>query len=123
MSLILKDVEKEPWKVNADNIKENEIVEGKVVRLTSFGAFVEIYTGIEGLVHITEISDENIAKPSEVLKVGQQVKVKILSVDKEEKKISLSIKEAIEKNNEYLQYNDTDDDVTLGDLFKNLKFD
>lgn len=123
MSLILKDVEKEPWKVNADNIKENEIVEGKVVRLTSFGAFVEIYPGIEGLVHITEISDENIAKPSEVLKVGQQVKVKILSVDKEEKKISLSIKEAIEKNNEYLQYNDTDDDVTLGDLFKNLKFD
>lgn len=45
MSLILKDVEKEPWKVNADNIKENEIVEGKVVRLTSFGAFVEIYPG------------------------------------------------------------------------------
>ena len=118
LSLILKDVAKEPWEVHGDSLKEGEIFEGKVVRLTNFGAFVEILPGIEGLVHITEITDSNIAKPSEVLKVGQKVKVKILNVDKNEKKLSLTIKDAIEKNSEYMQYNDSDVGVTIGDLFK-----
>lgn len=122
LSLILKDVAKEPWELHGDSLKEGEIFEGKVVRLTNFGAFVEILPGIEGLVHITEITDENIAKPSEVLKVGQKVKVKILNVDKNEKKLSLTIKDAIEKSNEYMQYNDSDEGVTLGDLFKDFKF-
>ena len=122
LSLILKDVAKEPWELHGDSLKEGEIFEGKVVRLTNFGAFVEILPGIEGLVHITEITDENIAKPSEVLKVGQNVKVKILNVDKNEKKLSLTIKDAIEKSNEYMQYNDSDEGVTLGDLFKDFKF-
>lgn len=118
LSLILKDVAKEPWEVHGDSLKEGEIFEGKVVRLTNFGAFVEILPGIEGLVHITEITDSNIAKPSEVLKVGQKVKVKILNIDKNEKKLSLTIKDAIEKNSEYMQYNDSDEGVTIGDLFK-----
>lgn len=122
LSLILKDVAKEPWEVHGDSLKEGEIFEGKVVRLTNFGAFVEVLPGIEGLVHITEITDSNIAKPSEVLKVGQKVKVKILNVDKNEKKLSLTIKDAIEKSNEYMQYNDSDEGVTLGDLFKDFKF-
>ena len=86
----------------------------------SFGAFVELFPGVEGLVHINEITDENIAKPSDVLEIGQMVKVKVLDVNKEDKRISLSIKDAVERSNEYLQYNDTDDDVTLGDLFKGL---
>lgn len=122
LSLILKDVAKEPWEVHGESLKEGKIFEGKVVRLINFGAFVEILPGIEGLVHITEITDENIAKPSEVLKVGQKVKVKILNVDKNEKKLSLTIKDAIEKNNEYMQYNDSDEGLTLGDLFKDFKF-
>ena len=122
LSLILKDVAKEPWEVHGDSLKEGEIFEGKVVRLTNFGAFVEILPGIEGLVHITEITDSNIAKPSEVLTVGQKVKVKILNVDKNEKKLSLTIKDAIEKSNEYMQYNDSDEGLTLGDLFKDFKF-
>ena len=86
----------------------------------SFGAFVELFPGVEGLVHINEITDENIAKPSDVLEIGQIVKVKVLDVNKENKRISLSIKDAVERSNEYLQYNDNDDDVTLGDLFKDL---
>ena len=85
----------------------------------SFGAFVELFPGVEGLVHINEITDENIAKPSDVLEIGQMVKVKVLDVNKEDKRISLSIKDAIERSNEYMQYNDNDD-VTLGDLFKGL---
>lgn len=123
ISLILKDNEKDPWIVYADSLKEGEIVEGKVVRTTNFGAFVEIYNRIEGLVHITEISDDNIAKVTDVVNVSDIVKVKILSVDKENRKLSLSIKEAIEPNNEYMQYNDNEDEAgtSLADLFKGLK--
>ena len=62
--------------------KDGAVIEGKVVRLTNFGAFVEVLPGVEGLVHITEITDENIAKASDVLTVGQNVKVKVLSVIK-----------------------------------------
>ena len=120
VSLILKDVDKEPWKVHADNIKTGDVIEGKVVKFMSFGAFVELFPGVEGLVHINEITDENIAKPSDVLEIGQMIKVKVLDVNKENKRISLSIKDAVERSNEYMQYNDNDDDVTLGDLFKGL---
>lgn len=120
VSLILKDVDKEPWKVHADNIKTGDVIEGKVVKFMSFGAFVELFPGVEGLVHINEITDENIAKPSDVLEIGQMIKVKVLDVNKEDKRISLSIKDAVERSNEYMQYNDNDDDVTLGDLFKGL---
>lgn len=120
VSLILKDVDKEPWKVHLDNIKSGDIIEGKVVKFMSFGAFIELFPGVEGLVHINEITDENIAKPSDVLEIGQMVKVKVLDVNKENKRIALSIKDAVERSNEYLQYNDNDEDVTLGDLFKGL---
>ena len=91
-----------------------------MLSLCLFGAFIELFPGVEGLVHINEITDENIAKPSDVLEVGQMVKVKLLDVNKENKRISLSIKDAVERSNEYLQYNDNDGDVTLGDLFSGL---
>ena len=120
VSLILKDVDKEPWKVHGDSIKSGDVLEGKVVKFMSFGAFVELFPGIEGLVHINEITDENIAKPSDVLEVGQMVKVKVIDVNKENKRISLSIKDAVERSTEYLQYNDNDGEVTLGDLFNGL---
>ena len=120
VSLILKDVDKEPWKVHLDNIKSVDIIKGKFVKFMTFGAFIELFPGVEGLVHINEITDENIAKPSDVLELGQIVKVKVLDIDKENKRISLSIKNAIEKSNEYLKYNDNDEDITLGDLFKGL---
>lgn len=124
LSLILKDVEKEPWTVHSDDIKEGDVLEGKVVRFMPFGAFVELFDGIEGLVHITEITDENIAKPSDVLELNQKVKVKVLSVDKENRKISLSIKDAVESNKEYLNYVDNDEEGTsLADLFKDFKFE
>lgn len=125
LSLILKDVAKEPWTVHGNDIKEGDVLEGKVVRLTSFGAFVELFDGIEGLVHITEITDDNIAKPSDVLEVNQKVKVKILNINKEDKRIALSIKEAVESSKEYLDYVDHEDDggTSLGDLLKGFKFE
>ncbi len=125
LSLILKDVAKEPWTVHGNDIKEGDVLEGKVVRLTSFGAFVELFDGIEGLVHITEITDDNITKPSDVLEVNQKVKVKILNINKEDKRIALSIKEAVESSKEYLDYVDHEDDggTSLGDLLKGFKFE
>ena len=120
VSLILKDVDKEPWKVHVDTIKAGDIVEGKVVKFMAFGAFVELFPGVEGLVHINEITDEHIAKPSDVHEVGQMVKVKVLDVNKENKRISLSIKDAVERSTEYMQYNDEEEGVTLGELFKGL---
>ncbi len=125
LSLILKDVTKEPWTVHSDDIKEGDILEGKVARLTNFGAFVELFDGIEGLVHITEITDEHIAKSSDVLELGQKVRVKVLSFNKEDRKISLSIKDAVESNKEYLNYVDDNEETgtSLGDLLKGFKFE
>ena len=120
VSLILKDINEDPWTKNGEKLKLGDVLEGKVVNLLSFGAFVELFPGVEGLVHINEITDEHIAKPSEVLKLGQKVKVKVLDVNKENKRISLTIKDAEEKSKEYLQYNDSDEGVSLGDLFKGL---
>ena len=120
VSLILKDINEDPWAKNVEKLKLGEVLEGKVVNLLKFGAFVELFPGVEGLVHINEISEEHIAKPSDVLKLGQKVKVKVLDVDKTNKKISLTIKDAEERSKEYLQYNDNDEGVSLGDLFKDL---
>ncbi len=120
IALILKDINEDPWTKNGENLKLGDVLEGKVVNLLNFGAFVELFPGVEGLVHINEITEENIAKPSDVLKLGQKVKVKVLDVNKENKKISLTIKDAEEKSKEYLQYNDSDEGISLGDLFKDL---
>ena len=120
VSLILKDVNNEPWNLHRESLKEGNVLEGKVAKILNFGAFVEVFPGVEGLVHINEITDENIAKPSEVLEIGQTVKVKILNADIENKKLSLSIRDAEERSQEYLAYNDSDEGETLGDLFKGL---
>ncbi|MDD7794895.1 30S ribosomal protein S1 [Clostridium sp. 'White wine YQ'] len=122
LSLILKDVKKDPWQDTATTLKINDIVNGKVVKFTNFGAFVELFPGVEGLVHISEISEENIAKASDVLTIGQEIKVKILDVNLNDKKISLSIKDAVEKSREYEKFNDTFEGESLADLFKDFKF-
>lgn len=120
VALILKDINEEPWTKYGEGLKIGDILEGKVMKFLNFGAFVELFPGIEGLVHINEITEEHIAKPSDVLTIGQKVKVKILDVDKNNKRVSLTIKDAEEKSKEYLQYNDSDEGVSLGDLFKGL---
>ena len=99
---------------------KDDVVSGKVTNFIKVGAFVEVLPGIEGLVHISEITDENIAKPSDILELGQEVKVKILNIDDENKKMSLSIKDAVETSNEYMQYNDEEEGYSLADLFKGL---
>ena len=73
-----------------------EVVDGKVVRITDFGAFVELEPGLDGLVHISQCSTARVAKVEDAVKVGDEVKVKVLGVDPEKKRISLSIRQAIE---------------------------
>lgn len=93
ISLSLKDSEKNPWVLAKDKYKISDVVEGKVVRLVDFGAFVELEEGVDGLVHISQICQKHIAKPEEVLSIGQVIKAKVTEIDTDNKKISLSIKE------------------------------
>lgn len=117
ISLVLKNVEDDPWIGAADFYKEDDLVEGTVVRLTDFGAFVEIESGIEGLVHLSEISHQHIRKPSDVLKVGDKVQAILLNMDDKNKKLSLSIKEAEGRTSDEAELVQEEGNTTLGDLF------
>lgn len=93
ISLSIKETLPGPWANIADKVKVGDVLEGEVRRLVSFGAFVEILPGVEGLVHISQISNKHIGTPQEVLDENQQVKVKVLDVNESEQRISLSIRE------------------------------
>ncbi|PTI69654.1 30S ribosomal protein S1 [Staphylococcus succinus] len=137
ISLSIKDTLPSPFESIKGEFNEGDVIEGKVVRLADFGAFVEIKPGVQGLVHISEISHKHIGTPSEALEPGQVVSVKVLSVDIESERISLSIKatlpseDVIESDKEttksYLDSSsDEEDNPTLGDVFgdklKDFKF-
>jgi ribosomal protein S1 len=98
ISLGLRQVLPNPWDVAAEKYPEGSIVEGKVVRLASFGAFVELEPGLDGLVHISQLADHRVATPSEVVQVGDRIRVKVLYVDPVAKRISLSKREADEED-------------------------
>jgi small subunit ribosomal protein S1 len=93
ISLSMKAFEPEPWEIGLP-FQEGDVVPGKVVRLMDFGAFVEVAPGIDGLVHLSEISYERIGHPNKVLKTGDEVNVRILKIDEQNRRISLSIKDA-----------------------------
>ncbi|HIZ95480.1 MAG TPA: 30S ribosomal protein S1 [Candidatus Ligilactobacillus excrementavium] len=92
ISLSIKQTLPQPWDDINEKVAEGDVVEGTVKRLTSFGAFVEVFPGVEGLVHISQISHKHIATPNEVLTSGETVKAKVLSVDGERHRLALSIK-------------------------------
>ncbi len=94
ISLSIKQTEPSPFEQATANLNEGDVFEGEVKSLTNFGAFVEVANGIQGLVHVSEISNKHVDKPSDVLKVGQTVKVKVLNIDPSDRRISLSIKAA-----------------------------
>ena len=91
-----KQLQPHPWDAAVEKFPVGEVVEGKVVRITDFGAFVELEPGLDGLVHISQCATTRVAKVEDAVKVGDVVNVKILGVDPEKKRISLSIRQAIE---------------------------
>ena len=97
ISLSLKKLIPNPWEDAAEKFAVGNIVTGKVVRIASFGAFVELADGVDGLVHISQISWSRVEKVEDALTIGQEVQVKVLDLDLENKKISLSIKETTER--------------------------
>lgn len=109
-----------PWVNIGERLLQDAIVEGTVKRLVNFGAFVEIEPGLEGLVHISQIANRHIATPEEVLAVGENIQVKVLSIDEVEERISLSIKE-LEQDQAKAEYEQYEKDgnqsgFLLGDL-------
>lgn len=100
ISLGYKQLQPKPWDTAVEKYAVESVVKGTVVRITSFGAFVALEPGIDGLVHISEVSNKFVQKVDEAVKVGQEIEALVLSVDPEEKRISLSIKALIEEDEE-----------------------
>ena len=92
IALSLKFEDQNPWKVAATKYAIGNVVTGKVARMTDFGAFVELESGIDALLHVSQIAKEHIEKPSDVLQVGEEITAKVVDFNEADKKISLSIK-------------------------------
>ena len=96
ISLGLKQTTPEPWSVINENYEVGQVVEGKVVQIKEYGAFVELEPGLDGLVHISEIAHKRVTNIADEISIGQMVNAKILEIDEEKRRISLSIKETLD---------------------------
>lgn len=92
ISLGLKQTQEDPWQRVVSTYRPGDVLEGTVTKVVSFGAFVEILDGVEGLVHISELADHHVENPNEVVELGASLNVKILEIDEERRRLSLSIK-------------------------------
>ena len=92
IALTMKFPEENPWLTAAEDFAVGNVVTGKVARMTDFGAFVELAPGVDALLHVSQISREHVAKPSDVLSIGQEIQAKVVDFNGEDKKISLSMK-------------------------------
>ncbi|MDO4814129.1 MAG: 30S ribosomal protein S1 [Gemella sp.] len=132
LALSIKALLPTKWELAKATIKAGEALEGTVRNVTDFGAFVEVQDGVEGLVHISQLSHERVEKVSDVLKQGDKVQVKVLDVDFDAKRLSLSIKDLVAKpvvekevkeeadfDSSYLKAEDTE--FSLADKFKDLQ--
>ena len=126
ISLSIKDTMRDPWLDKAERYEEGSHIIGKIIKLTDFGAFMEIEPGFDGLIPMGELADRRIAKADEAVHVGDEVKVKVLHIDMKRKRISLSITKADKDAEaaEYHSYMDGQDEHTatvgdeVGDLLK-----
>ena len=130
ISLGLKQTIQEPWTVFKNTVSIGDVVEGKVVNLLDFGAFVRLESGVDGLLHVSQISKEHVNKPSDVLKIGDTVEVAVIEVNEDERRISLSAKQAAAKDEtpvetevkpeaeaeEVVEIKNEDLDTTIGDI-------
>ena len=128
ISLSLKETLPDPWETVASRYVVGEIVEGEVTRVVDFGAFIKLEDGIEGLVHISQLAEHHVNNPAEIVRPGDTVQVKIVTLDERARRIGLSVKEAQPKpvkqqkaHAEPTGYTDPDaETLKLGDVFKDL---
>lgn len=123
IGLSIRQAQPDPWMEAARKFKSGDVVQGKVTRLASFGAFVELIPGVEGLVHISQMAAHHVKQPSEVAREGQEVKVKILEINTAAKRVSLSMREANprpKKESVGQPVSDASPALTLGDVFGEL---
>ncbi|MBS4030738.1 MAG: bifunctional 4-hydroxy-3-methylbut-2-enyl diphosphate reductase/30S ribosomal protein S1 [Clostridiales bacterium] len=127
IGLSIRQALPDPWTEITKKFKAGEVVEGKVTRLVDFGVFVELIPGVEGLVHISQLAGYHVKQASEVVQQGETVKVKILDINTEAKRVSLSMRDASPRpkkeatqQQQYQQPADTGTGLTLGDVFGNL---
>ncbi len=106
ISLGYKKADENPWEVFKAKYAIGDVVTAKVVSMTTYGAFARIIAGIDGLVHISQIADRRIEKPADELKVGQEITAKIIDIDLDKKRVSLSIRALIEKTEEAVEASD-----------------
>jgi ribosomal protein S1 len=118
ISLSIKQLKGDPWTTFMDHYAIGGVYEAKVVNLTDFGAFVELEPGVEGLVHVSQISRRRVEKPSDELKVGEVRNVKLLDVDLENRRIKLSMKEVEEEDMTDVE---ADDEVYVVDVVEALE--
>ncbi len=123
ISLGIKQLNEDPWQNIEKVFKTGDIVQGKVSKLASFGAFIELKEGIDGLVHISQLSEDHVEKVKDVLKIGQEVTARVIKIDRDERQIGLSIKAASydskrfqEEIATYDRINGDQDLTSLGDL-------
>ncbi len=132
LSLSIKEALPGPWEGLSEKVKPGDVVTGTVKRLASFGAFVEVFPGVEGLVHVSQIANRRIGSPHEVLKEGDVVKAKVLDVNEADHRLSLSIRALLEEEaaapaEDYSQYTRTSETrgfqlgEVIGEQLKKLK--
>jgi small subunit ribosomal protein S1 len=112
ISLGLKQTQEDPWQRVLNEYKEGDVVDGKVTKIVAFGAFVQILPGVEGLVHISELAQHHVESPAEVVRPGDELKVKILEVDDTRRRLSLSVKRV---EGQELPTREVSDDVVIED--------
>jgi small subunit ribosomal protein S1 len=112
ISLGLKQTQEDPWQRVLNEYKEGDVVEGKVTKIVAFGAFVQILPGVEGLVHISELAQHHVESPAEVVRPGDELKVKILEVDDTRRRLSLSVKRV---EGQELPTREPSDDIVIED--------
>lgn len=120
ISLGYKQLQADPWSSVAQRFPEGTVTKGTVTKLMEFGAFVSIAEGVEGLVHISQLADRRIARPEEVVSVGDQITVKVIGVKEKEHRISLSARQAAEEGErsdyrKYMKEQRSEDTMTIGD--------
>jgi Ribosomal protein S1 len=118
IALSCKFEDENPWKDAESRFAVGNVVTGKIARMTEFGAFVELGGGVDALLHVSQISKDHIEKPSDVLKVGEEVTAKIVDFNLDDKKISLSIKALIEPEPAAEEKAEEDADVVSVDIDK-----